>query len=118
MHHELGLQSQGEIAIQFNRLEIATNEEAVAIPVVDAKDPTVLHIFLSFYELSTRYRDGQSLFDDQAVAPRRNQHVAIGLFPGDHTLCINPCLRRCEGVVAEAHSIGFPAIRVIKTFEA
>ena len=33
----MGFQSQGEIAGQFNWLEISTNEEAVTIPVVEPK---------------------------------------------------------------------------------
>ena len=50
-------------------------------------------------------------FDDQPVAPCRDQNIAIGLLAGDDVLCINPGLRWGEGVVAEAHAVGFPAIR-------
>ena len=92
-------------------LEVASHKKAVAVPVIDANNEAVLHFLFFLDELSTGDRDGQPLFDDQPVAPCRDQHIAIGLLAGDDILCVDSGLRWREGVVAEAHAVGFPAIR-------
>ena len=81
----------------------------MTVPVVDANNKAVPHFLFLLDELSTGDRDGQPLFNDQPIAPCRDQHIAIGLLAGDDILRIDSGLCRREGIVAETHSIGFPA---------
>jgi len=111
LQQELGLEREDRVAIELDRLEIATDEEAVAVLVVDAEHPTVLHFLLLLNALGATHGDRQSLFHDQAIAPTLDQDVAIGLLGGHHIVGIDPSLGRCEGVIGEAHAIRTPAVR-------
>ena len=106
-----GLNGQFRTRTDGEWLEVASHKKSVSVPVVDANNEAVLHFLFLLDELSTGDRDGQPLFNDQPVASRRDEHIAIGLLAGDHVLCIDSGLRRREGIVAEAHSISLPAIR-------
>ena len=111
LYQHLRLQVELEIAAHFDRLEIATDKETIAVVVVDAEHPAVLNFFLLLDALTAADVDRQAFFHNQLIAARFDQDVAVGLLGGHHIFSIDAGLGWGVGVVGEAHTIGAPAIR-------
>ena len=107
----MGFELQGDIAGEFNRAEHASDVEATAVFIVNAKHPAVLHLFLLLDALRSRDGDRQPFLDDQSVALALDQDVAVLHFRRDDVLGIDACLRWREGVIGEAHPIARPPLR-------
>ena len=110
LHHHLGLKAELGVAAEGDRFEVATDEQAIAVIVVDPEHPAVFNFLFLLDQLPPADGHGQALFDDEPIAPRRDQQISIRLVTSHHILGIDAGLGRSERVIAETHPVGTPSV--------
>ena len=70
LHHHLRLKAELGICAECDRFEVATDEQAIAVVIVDTEHPAIFNFLFLLNQLPAADGHGQTLLNDQPVATR------------------------------------------------
>ena len=70
LHHHLRLKTELGICAECDRFEVATDEQSIAVVIVDTEHPAIFNFLFLLNQLPAADGHGQTLLNDQPVAPR------------------------------------------------
>ena len=70
LHHHLGLKAEFGIRTEVDRFEVAADEQAIPVVIVDTEHPAIFNLLFLLDQLPAADGHRQTLFNDQPVSPR------------------------------------------------